>query len=175
MLWPTLEGTMVIRSVYSALLWLAFAGFALQGFCARLPVGQWLCIGCDRDGSTSWAISEPCVQGTRDCCDHQTEDLSPRRLSATIPTSVATGDSEHCGCIDVPLPGGATIASAPSRSGLGVATFLERNAPIASPKAHLSNSGIPCSGVWARAGPTPWSAPSARLLTPRARWTVLTI
>lgn len=163
---------MVNRLVYPVLVWLAFAGFVLQSACAGLPFGHGLCIGCDRDGSAGWTISEPCVPGVRDCCDDE-----HRKDGATDGSSgQAVHEPASCGCIDVPLMGGMTVvASAPVRVDLSVGPTFDQALLIPAFPTDQYRLGIQDLTCWARAGPMWWDGSPPRLLTPLARWTVLTV
>ncbi|MEK6701760.1 MAG: hypothetical protein AABZ53_05825 [Planctomycetota bacterium] len=163
---------MVTRLVHPLLVWLAFAGFVLQSACVGVPFGHGLCIGCDREGSAGWTISEPCVPGVRDCCaDEHHEGESAECLSGP-----AVHDPADCGCIDVPLMGGMTaFVSAPVRIDVAASQLFDHVLPVPVFLADQHRFGIQDLTCWARAGPMWWDGSPPRLLTPLARWTVLTV
>lgn len=162
---------MVNRLVYPALVWLAFACFVLQSACAGLPFGHGLCIGCDRDGSAGWTISEPCVPGVRDCCDdeHHGDEHSDGSSGPSM------HDPASCGCIDVPLMGGMTVVvSAPVRVDLSASATFGQAVPAPFPTYQCSVGTLDLT-YWSRAGPMWRNGSPPRLLTPLARWTVLIV
>lgn len=137
--------------------WLAAAGMLHAGIWGGLASGLALCLGCEESARGGWTISAPCGEAPRvSCCDEM-------EISGFADLSAPRSSIEGCGCVDVPLPGGAEAHCLPvQRSGsadvLGalapsVSGLLDWSRPLSEGRACLRRASPRGSGLPGDWGP----------------------